>query len=134
MRPSCSLYWGADQRKHSINQYLIFDFTHTCYLVIYVVVWSQWTIHVQYSHRQDYFHDRLNILLVQIDARYLFLGYIPFQVQGRRRISWWNQSESIKLNYAVYLYYERIRLTFSRPKREIDTYLLKIMFQNPSLG
>ena len=45
VRPSCSLYWGADQRKQSINQYLILDFTHTCCLVIYVVVWSQWTIH-----------------------------------------------------------------------------------------
>ena len=44
-RPPCSLYWGADKRKQSINQYLILDFTHKCYWNGYVVVRSQWTIH-----------------------------------------------------------------------------------------
>ena len=34
----------SDKRKQSINQYLILDFTHTCYWNGYVVVWSQWTI------------------------------------------------------------------------------------------
>ena len=43
-RPPCSLYWGVDQRKQSIKQYSILDFTHTCFWNGYVVVRSQWTI------------------------------------------------------------------------------------------